>query len=162
MPSTDSRSAHTLAATDFVRYPVWRYCADENAGDESQIKPVEPADFRLGAHASFIVAAYYDVGARLTLPGAVQVDVLDRHIQCTPDVIHVEGFNVDPLARGAAARLSRLTGEAGARPRRWTLALPLFGEPAPRSGRIARALWGRSLGLLLDLLRLRQRRLRGR
>lgn len=159
MAGTDSRPAHLLTAADLVRHPVWRYCVEEADVDESHVAPVDPADFRLGVHASFIVAAHYRVTAGVVLPGAVQVDVLDRHAQFTPDTIHVEGFSVDPLASGAAARLARLTGDSAARPQRWTLQQPLAGEHAPRSGRIARTKWGKALGLLSTLLRFRRWRL---
>lgn len=159
MAGTDSRPAHTLSAADFERHAVWRFAEEGADGDECEAAPVAPAEFALGTHATFIVAARYEITGRLVLPGAVQVGVLDRHVQCTPFVIHVEGYRVDPLADGAAARLARLTGDAEARPRRWTLTQPLVGERAPRSGRIARTRWGRALGLLIELVRLRRRRL---
>lgn len=146
--------APALRQADFAHQPVWRFLLEaegEPGVDESHLVP-DPGGLHLGAQASYLVAARFVLADGRPLAGAVQVDVLDRRVYCTPALLFAGGKALDPLAHDVATRLERITRQAASPPRRWALAVCFSGEARPRRGRIARWAWLRALGLLARLL----------
>ncbi len=149
--------AYTLTNADFQRHPVWQFKTDaesDGVADESCVAPA-PGSLQLGAFGSFMVHATYGLKNGAELAGAVQVDLLGAKVLFTPVVMYVHGKQIDPLAPDVEARLARITKAAATRPERWRLNVPFSGEPAVRSGRIARSTFAQALGLFARLVLLR-------
>lgn len=157
MSSSGSVSANTLSASDLQSHPIWQFRTDAEGDeelDESHVAPcTEPV--ALGTYGSYLVAATYGLKNGASLPGSVQVDVLGKKVHFTPTVVYVQGKQVDPLARDAEQRLSRITKTSNTRPLRWGLTVAFQGEMQVRRGRIARSTLGTALALLVRLVLLR-------
>jgi hypothetical protein len=157
MGSNGSVSANTLSASDLQSHPIWQFRTDAEGDeevDESHVAPsIEPV--ALGAYGSYLVAATYGLKNGTSLPGSVQVDVLDQKVHFTPAVVYAQGKPVDPLAHDAEQRLSRITKSSNTRPLHWELTVAFQGEKQVRRGRIARSTFGTALALLVRLVLLR-------
>lgn len=157
MVSITSISAGTLSEADFQSHPIWQFLTDieGNAGeDESHVAPgTEP--LTIGTHGSYLVAATYRLKNGASLPGAVQVDVLDQKVYFTPAVVYAQGKAVDPQASDAETRLTRITKTPYTRPVCWELVVSFEGESKPRQGRISRSTLGAAISLLVRLILLK-------
>lgn len=164
MSMAGSVPAHALGEADFERHPVWRFRLDGEAdddpdADESHVRPA-PEGLALGTFASHLVAARYAFADGSERPGAVQVDVLDRKVLCTPAWLFAGGKALDPMASDVAKRLGRITQQPATRPLAWTLRVTFAGETRPRSGRLAAPGWRQALALGWRLVWLRFQRRR--
>jgi hypothetical protein len=156
MRSSPPVPVNTLTTENLRQFPVWRYLDDDEGGEDTDESFVTPADEApsSGAYGSYVVAATFLLHGGDRLPGAVQLDQLGAKRQFTPILIHAADKCQDPLAADITSHLARLRKVPGGPPVRWTLDIPLPGDKAPASGRIARSRFLKALGLLAQLVSL--------
>jgi hypothetical protein len=155
------KPASSLTEQDLAVHPVWRFVRpgelpDEEA-DESFVV-AQAAAPKLGDHASYLIQASYTLDDGTRLPGIVQVDLLDQHVETTAAVLFAAGKSVEPLGGDTAARLGRILKSGPRRPVQWRLSVAIGGEPLPRVNDIPKSILAQAFGLLLQLARLKRMR----
>ncbi len=158
----DSERPAPLLDQDAVAVsPVWRFLqpgeSTDPDADESYVRssntPPSP-----GEYASYLIRATFAFDHELNLPGLVQVDIIGQTVEFTPCSVFASGKAVDPLAKDAAVRLTRILKQEVSPARRWTLDVVLKGERDHRTQPLSGSSLIEALGLLAKLGRLRRLR----
>lgn len=131
-----------LTRADLAQYPVWEWLPEDAAVtpaascDESFVRPTALAELPTGAFAQFIVALSVELKSGGPMPGIAEVTTGEGGVSIEPTTVFLLDRQLPIPGLETNRLLTRYTKSRDNCPVGWTLAVPLAGESARRSGEI--------------------------